>query len=475
MLINREVVQKSDIEDKLFKYLQSCGYQTTRKAKLTGKSSIEHSFDLLARVEDGIINSSLVFRFVDSDVKEKQSHTIFNFANKAYDVGIPERIMVTIPDFNQKSIRLARQWNIRIFNAKKVEAITAIKTPTNKPLFQTQEQVKYGNRQEMADSLIRRGYQVQEKAIVTGVSGVTYQFDLIASIGTELWTHNIGIDFLSNKEEVSLEQVSVFDTKAYDSGIVTKIIVAKPKLNFNAKLLAGRQRIKVFELGHEREDISTTSEIREIPGSTAPGPETMVKLSPQPEAVQLIPEAIARRYNTIPLKIVGEILELAMANPADIQAMDAIAYISGKRIKSIVADAKEVHDAINLNYTSYDDVNKQVVGISNEKETPANKKPALNRGSTIFSEIEMNLKIATDHQVNKPVSFQTNLWDSNKNEIHELPTIIRSELVEVYNNMCVVNNLVWLITEIGDPTAELSATYIELCRGIASHLTKILE
>jgi hypothetical protein len=406
MPINREVVRKTDIEDKLFKYLQSLGYQTISNAKLTGKSSIEHTFDLLAQAEDGIINSSIAIRVVDSDVKEKQSHTIFNFVNKAYDVGIPERIMITIPDFNQKSIRLARQWNIRIFNAKKVDALIAAKIPANKTLFQSTEPVKYDNVQEMTDSLIRRGYRVQENAIITGFSGITYKFDLIASIGTALWSHNIGIDFLTNKEEVSLEQVSIFDSKAYDSGIVTKIIVAKPGLNFNAKLLAGRQRIKVFELGREQNEISA-----------------------------------------------GDILEMAMVNPSDIQAMDAI----------------------NSSYSSPSNSDNQIAGISSEKETPADEKPVSKRKSVIFSEIETNLKIASEHNVYKPVLFQTNLWDKNHDEINELPSEIRSELGEVYNKMCVINNLVWLITEVGDTTGELSATYIELCESIASRLTKILD
>ena len=40
--------------------------------------------------------------------------------------------------------------------------------------------------------------------------------------------------------------------------------------------------------------------------------------SPEPEALQLIPEAMARKYTAIPLAVDGNILRVAMANPTDI-------------------------------------------------------------------------------------------------------------------------------------------------------------
>jgi len=35
----------------------------------------------------------------------------------------------------------------------------------------------------------------------------------------------LGLDFLNGEKEVSLEQVMLFDTKAYDAGIDEKVIV----------------------------------------------------------------------------------------------------------------------------------------------------------------------------------------------------------------------------------------------------------
>jgi general secretion pathway protein E len=89
-----------------------------------------------------------------------------------------------------------------------------------------------------------------------------------------------------------------------------------------------------------------------------------LKLTPQPEALQLIPEVIARRYNAIPLAISNGTLEVAMANPSDIFAMEAIAAISRKRVKPIAADPKDVRAAIDFNYKGYGEIEKQVSFIA---------------------------------------------------------------------------------------------------------------
>ena len=46
---------------------------------------------------------------------------------------------------------------------------------------------------------------------------------------------------------------------------------------------------------------------------------------PDPDALKLIPEAMARKYSVIPLAIEGNALRVAMANPTDIFALEALA------------------------------------------------------------------------------------------------------------------------------------------------------
>jgi hypothetical protein len=50
------------------------------------------------------------------------------------------------------------------------------------------------------------------------------------------------------KDEIGFDEVSAFDTRAYDVGIHDKLLLACPKLSYEAKQLARYQRIKVIEV-----------------------------------------------------------------------------------------------------------------------------------------------------------------------------------------------------------------------------------
>jgi len=86
--------------------------------------------------------------------------------------------------------------------------------------------------------------------------------------------------------------------------------------------------------------------------------------SPEPEALQLIPEAMARKYNAIPLSIDGNVLRVAMANPSDIFALEALASWSQMRIEPEASTQEEVLEAIDFNYKAYDEIEKQISNIS---------------------------------------------------------------------------------------------------------------
>ena len=98
------------------------------------------------------------------------------------------------------------------------------------------------------------------------------------------------------------------------------------------------------------------------------------KSLPEPEALQLIPEAMARKYVAIPLAVEGNVLRVAMANPTDILALEALASWSQKRIEPEIASAEEVLEAIDFNYKAYDEIEKQVSSISLAGEKDITKK-----------------------------------------------------------------------------------------------------
>ncbi|MGA2382108.1 MAG: type II/IV secretion system protein [Gemmatimonadales bacterium] len=62
-----------------------------------------------------------------------------------------------------------------------------------------------------------------------------------------------------------------------------------------------------------------------IPVAEAPKPDSKVK--------EVIPEAVARRYHVVPMRATDSVLEIATANPFDIDAEKGLAFASGREVR----------------------------------------------------------------------------------------------------------------------------------------------
>ena len=65
----------------------------------------------------------------------------------------------------------------------------------------------------------------------------------------------------------------------------------------------------------------------------------------QLEALQLVSEVMARQYKVVPLEVRGNVLRVAMANPNDILALEALENRSHMRIEPEAASAEEIQEA----------------------------------------------------------------------------------------------------------------------------------
>ena len=110
------------------------------------------------------------------------------------------------------------------------------------------------------------------------------------------------------------------------------------------------------------------------------------KKSPEPEALRLIPEALARKYIAIPVAIEGNILRVAMANRSDILALEALASWSQMRIESEAASSEDVLEAIDFNYKNYEEIEKQISNI------------------TLSEDIKIDRQLITDTNTEAPVA-----------------------------------------------------------------------
>ncbi|MCJ7743660.1 MAG: GspE/PulE family protein, partial [Dehalococcoidales bacterium] len=350
-----------ELRDQLREYLREQGYKITEDAKLVGKSGIKHSFDMLAEKDDGFSSHTVAICIAAGGNREQEASTIFSFANKAFDTGLNNRLLIAVPEFTDKSKQLATKQRIKVLDGKQLGSLLAAKP---KRPASPEEPFKFETRAQLIESLASRGYRVEEKGKVKGRSGVEYAFDVLAYTDGEQVSHRLAIDFLNSDKEVGLEQVALFDTKAYDAGIDDKFIVVSPGLSPEAKQFAQHQRIRILEPGHKPPAAAKPTPTVEKPETPATKAQPkLLRQMPQPEALQLVPEVMARRYSAIPLSISGNTLQVAMADSTDIFALEAFAAQSRMRIEPIAATAREVREAIDFNYKAYGEIEKQISRI----------------------------------------------------------------------------------------------------------------
>jgi general secretion pathway protein E len=358
----------SKLSDQISEYLYKQGYKVTEETRLVGKSGVEHTFDMLAQRDDGFISYNMAICIASGGDRDAEAQTIFEFANKAYDTGISDRLLIAASEISPEAKQLAIKQRIKVIEADKVGDLLDAKAA---PQVQPGEPLKFETQEQLLESLLKRGYQIEEKAKVKSRSGVEYSFDILAYIDINGAGHSLGIDFISAEKEVGLEPVSLFDTKAYEVGLDDKVIVISPVLSPEAKQFAQHQRIRVFEQGikpvvHDlpRPEAALPSKEAATKTDSAKAKTKQLRQIVQAEALQLIPEVMARRYSAIPLSLSGNTLKVAMADPTDIFALEAFSALSKKRIQPVGANPREVREAIDYNYKGHSEIEKQIAHIS---------------------------------------------------------------------------------------------------------------
>jgi general secretion pathway protein E len=99
----------------------------------------------------------------------------------------------------------------------------------------------------------------------------------------------------------------------------------------------------------------------------------------QPHAISLVPEDVARRYNAVPLDVIGDELIVVMENPLDIQAIEDISLSAGLRVRPAVGVLDDIEDALDICYRAQTEIERQI-----EQIAPAPTRPA--EGETLTPE-----------------------------------------------------------------------------------------
>jgi general secretion pathway protein E len=238
-------VCSSDLE-----YLRRQGYDVFEKVKVSSGSSsaASHVIDILARRDDGfmefVIGIGIVIEHNNEDVGLEG---VFRFDNKAYDLGIQDKVLLAVPGLNSEARQFAQRQRIKCYNAAELDDLLRkladypARPVHNIPLV-------FENRSQLLNYLHEQGYRTEEQAKIRGRSGAEYAMDIIAYFDDGLFTHTMSIGILTDPIEVGLEAVSAYDTKAYDIGIHEKVLIVAPSLSMEAKQFADRQKIKAIQV-----------------------------------------------------------------------------------------------------------------------------------------------------------------------------------------------------------------------------------
>jgi hypothetical protein len=94
--------------------------------------------------------------------------------------------------------------------------------------------------------------------------------------------------------------------------------------------------------------------------------------------------------------------------------------------------------------------------------------------SDFIAEVRINLAIATMPWTGKPLPFQTACWDIKQNTNGSFFTNHLKEWIQVYADISLANNIVWMATEIGHRSHELDESYLKLCGSIAEGIKAVM-
>ncbi len=236
----------------LIEFLKQRGYDVVENASVKGRSGAEHKIDILATRDDGIITYTMAIGIKVAGQKIELGE-IFDFDDKAYDIGIHDKVLVIVPELGREAEKFASQQRIKVLELRDLESVLSSSIPEQKRQA-IKEPFEFKSKSQLIGYLKESGYDVKEGAGLKGKSGAEHSIDILATKDDGIITHHIAIGIEVADEPIGLDRVFAFDDKAYDIGILDKAFIAVPGLTNEGKQFAQRQKIKVFEVSQLEPD-----------------------------------------------------------------------------------------------------------------------------------------------------------------------------------------------------------------------------
>ncbi len=86
------------------------------------------------------------------------------------------------------------------------------------------------------------------------------------------------------------------------------------------------------------------------------------------DALELVPQNIARKYGLIPLKVQDGTLTVAMQDPQNLDALEDLATVTSKRIEAVLSTRGEIQEAIARHYRVSGEIERQLSQIPTQQQ-----------------------------------------------------------------------------------------------------------
>jgi hypothetical protein len=226
-------------------FLVHHGYKVTENARVKGRSGAEHRLDMLASRDDGVVTHNVA---VGIEIAREQIglDRIMDFDVKAFDSGFHDKVLIIIPELGEEARKFASYHGIKVLEPKDLDTLLTAGAHPRPEIVR--EPFEFESKSQLIEYLKRRGYRVRESADVKGRSGASHNMQILATKDEGILTHRIAIGIEVAEKPMGLDRVFDFDDRAYDAGIMDKVLVAVPGLTGEAMQFARRQGIRVFEV-----------------------------------------------------------------------------------------------------------------------------------------------------------------------------------------------------------------------------------
>jgi hypothetical protein len=230
---------------RFLEFLRHHGYKVTQNARVKGRSGAEHSVDILATRDDGVIMHNVA---IGVEIAREQIglDRIMDFDVKAFDSGFHDKVLIIIPQLGEEAQKFASYHGIKVLEPKDLDMLLS-GSPQLRPEI-VKEPFEFKSKSQLIEYLKKQGYRIKENAEVKGRSGAAHNIDILATKDEGIITHRIAIAIEEADKPMGLDRVFDFDDRAYDTGIMDKVLIAVPGLTGEAMQFARRQGIRVFEV-----------------------------------------------------------------------------------------------------------------------------------------------------------------------------------------------------------------------------------